>query len=257
MGCSGGRQIGHFEALRKVRLLKNSQLTFFKPRNFSPPFSEGANLDWNGPFRFIHATDTQFGLIEELTLRAADRWKEKNRASSFQLEEVHLAQQAIKEWNEMTPKPAFVAITGDLVNDKPKKDLHRDDQLAAFKRTFSKLDPSIPLVLLPGKRDLLKKPREATIEAYRADFGDDYFSFAVGGVLFLALNVQLNKNPDKVADLAAEHDRWLDRQLEEAAKGQKGSSQAYKHIIVLQHIPWFLRDIHEPKEKNVTLFVKH
>lgn len=48
--------------------------------------------------------------------------------------------------------------------------------------------------------------------------------------------------PIQVKELEEEHSSWLDQQLEEAKSG------GYKHVIVFQHIPWFLRHPDEEKE---------
>src|SRR5699024_9002003 len=126
-------------------------------------------------------------------------------------EEIRLAELAIHQWNAMTPRPAFAVICGDLVNNYPGE-AQRGDQVADFKRIFTHLDPAIPLVLLPGNHDLCNRPTAETVAAYRADFGDDYFSFWVGGVFFIVINVQYHKDRTLVAELAEEHERWIDRQ---------------------------------------------
>lgn len=46
----------------------------------------------------------------------------------------------------------------------------------------------------------------------------------------------------QVQELAKEQETWLDKQLEEAKSGK------YKHIIIFQHIPWFLKDPDEEKQ---------
>jgi len=98
-----------------------------------------------------------------------------------------LATLAVRQWNQLQPR--FVVICGDLVNDFPGE-AQRDAQLMDFRECFRKLDPNIPLVLLPGNHDLLNRPTEQAVLQYRKDFGDDYFSFWVDGVMFLVLNVQ-------------------------------------------------------------------
>ena len=45
-------------------------------------------------------------------------------------------------------------------------------------------------------------PTRATIETYGSRFGDDYFSFWVGGVRFISLNTQLYSDPSGGPDLA-------------------------------------------------------
>lgn len=167
----------------------------------------------------------------------------KAAAHSVWHEEIRLAELAISQWNQMRPAPRFVVICGDLVNDYPGE-AQRFDQISDFKSTFRHLDPSIPLVLLPGNHDLLNRPSTEAVANYRREFGDDYFSFWIDGVMFIVLNVQYNKDPTDVPELAKEHEAWIDAQLEEVT----AKKDTYKHVIVFQHIPWFLRDINEPDD---------
>lgn len=81
---------------------------------------------------------------------------------------------------------------------------------------------------------------------YRDNYGQDYFSFWCGGVLFLVLNSQYFKDYSKVEQFAKEQDTWLTEKLNKY-KGQR--------IIVFQHIPWFLNKVDEEEtyfniEKN-------
>lgn len=62
---------------------------------------------------------------------------------------------------------------------------------------------------------------------WRADFGDDYYAFAVGGCRFLVLNSSLWKDASDAADLAAAHDAWLDTQL---ADGEQPLTVVFSHI---------------------------
>lgn len=219
---------------------------------------DDASTIWKGPFSFIQAADPQFGLIDEFAkvnwdgppeVALIESAKYKAAGESVWDEEMRLSSLAISQWNHMTPVPRFVVICGDLVNDFPGG-LQRSDQLDDFKATFRQLDHRIPLVLLPGNHDLLNRPTEESVEAYRRSFGDDYFSFWVDGVLFLVLNVQYFKDKSLVEELAEEHERWIEEQLEEIKKEKK----QYKHVIVFQHIPWFLRDIDEPDDEMVSVW---
>ena len=47
---------------------------------------------------------------------------------------------------------------------------------------------------------------------------------------------------DQVMDLAAEHERWLDAELEDAQQSQ------CRHLVIFQHIPWYIKEADEPKE---------
>lgn len=71
---------------------------------------------------------------------------------------------------------------------------------------------------------------------YRDNFGQDYFSFWCGGVLFLVINTQYYKNCANVKKHAGEQDQWLMEKLNNHKK---------QRIIVFQHIPWFVKNIDE------------
>lgn len=213
------------------------------------------NCVWKAPFRFIQAADPQFGLIDELK---HVNWNEsdisipmnqsklyKQKGVSVWNEEVRLSKLAVEQWNRMVPRPRFVVICGDLVNDFPGEKF-RSSQLVDFKKVFSMLDPLIPLILLPGNHDILNSPTACSVDSYRNMFGDDYFVFWVDGVFFIVINVQYYKDRTQCQEYAQIHDEWLDRQLEHAKKSD------YKHIIVFQHIPWFLHDVNEPLDVIVS-----
>ncbi|KAJ6220418.1 hypothetical protein RDWZM_006230 [Blomia tropicalis] len=215
-------------------------------------FEKESNLVWKGPFRFIQAADPQFGLIDEFkyvnwdgpidkAIRQSIEYK--SRGAAVWDDEINLCKLAIEQWNRMIPKPKFVVVCGDLVNDFPGE-RQRSDQLNDFIETFSKIDQSIPLVLLPGNHDLLNQPTPKTVADYCSKFGDDYFSFWVDGVMFMVINVQYYKDSTKTQQLAKEHDYWIDCQL----KDIRNEKNNYKHVIVFQHIPWFTHHIDEPDD---------
>ena len=68
--------------------------------------------------------------------------------------------------------PAFVVITGDLVN-KPGD----ADQIAEFRRIVAKIDTSIPVYNVVGNHDIENVPTPSTISAYTNVFGPDRYSF--------------------------------------------------------------------------------
>ncbi|XP_075586328.1 serine/threonine-protein phosphatase CPPED1 isoform X2 [Dermatophagoides farinae] len=211
------------------------------------------NCEWKGPFRFIQAADTQYGMIHQfqtISYNQASYDESRPRIDEYKRsaigewhEEMRLSTLAIEQWNQMKPKPRFVVICGDLVNDFPGEALRRR-QLNDFKETFAKhLDQSIPLILLPGNHDILDRPTVDSIEKYRQEFGDDYFAFWVDGVMFLVINAQYYKDNTMTKEMAAHHERWIDSKLSEA------NEHDYKHIIVFQHIPWFIHDPDEPDDE--------
>jgi len=132
-------------------------------------------------------------------------------------------------------KPAFVVITGDLVNkagDEP--------QIAEFHRIAKKFDPSIKLYVMPGNHDVGNEPTPESLAKYRERFGPDYFAFRSGDIAGIVLNSSLYKAPGKVLDEAAKMEAWFKAELEKAK--QSGA----RHILVFQHIPPFVKDPAEP-----------
>eukprot|EP00968_Pinguiococcus_pyrenoidosus_P000117 scaffold10_cov257-Pinguiococcus_pyrenoidosus.AAC.31 len=217
-----------------------------------------------GPrFRFVQMADTQLGLTA--TVKAAQwlrclissltcgLWKPpilrdltapgSTRASVARQEEdfMHRCVQCV---NEMEPRPAFVCVCGDLVNAMPNRTpaeaALQEEQAARYKVIMSGIDPRIPLVCVCGNHDIGDRPDAASIQLYKARFGDDYFSFWVGGCKFLVINSQLYKDATLCAGLAAEQDAWLDEQLE-----APDTRQAV-HVVVLSHIPPYIYSGSEP-----------
>ncbi|GFY48752.1 hypothetical protein TNIN_295511 [Trichonephila inaurata madagascariensis] len=192
-----------------------------------PGFEKENGGEWEGPFYFIQGADTQFGMIATFDRDASKRkpgWEE----------EIRLTRKAIELANTMTPKPKFFIVCGDLVQDFPGY-VNRKAQEKDFIEVFKELKKDIPLVCVCGNHDIGDTPTPAAIQGYRDKFGDDYFSFFCNGVMFIVLNSQYYKDPSLVKDIAQEQDKWLDEQLKEAKSGK------YKHVIVFQHIPWFLK----------------
>lgn len=110
----------------------------------------------------------------------------------------------------------------------------KKNQEQDLKDVLKNTDQDIPLVLVSGNHDIGNTPTSESIDDYCKNWGDDYFSFWVGGVFFIVLNSQLYYDCSKCPELKHAQDAWLDEQLATAAK------QKCKHIIVFQHIPLFL-----------------
>lgn len=197
-----------------------------------PGFTYEAEGKWRGPFCFVHAADTQFGLI--------DSWNGVPLAEQKWEKEIVLTRKAIVAANKLSPKPRFFVVCGDLVNAFPWEE-YNDSQAEDFKKVFKELDPSIPLICVCGNHDIGDSPTQQSLQKYRSNFGDDFYSFWVGGVFFIVLNSQFYKDSSQVIDQKQEQDRWLDEQLEFAK-----SCDAH-HIVMFQHIPWFFGN---PDENN-------
>ncbi|XP_042293160.1 serine/threonine-protein phosphatase CPPED1 isoform X2 [Sceloporus undulatus] len=166
-------------------------------------------------------------------------------------EELKLTQQAVGAINQLNPKPKFFVLCGDLVHGMPGTPW-REAQIHDLKNVLKDVNPEIPLVFVSGNHDLGNTPTPETIQSYCKQWGDDYFSFWIGGVFFLVLNSQLYFDGSKCPELKHAQDVWLSQQLAIAEE------RKCKHAIVFQHIPLFLR---EPSEDhnyfNLELSIRH
>ena len=170
------------------------------------------------PLFFIQLSDPQFGMY------AAN--------ADFQQETANF-EFAIATANRL--KPAFVIITGDLVN-KAGETSQADEYL----RIAAKLDRSIPLYQLPGNHDVGNDPTPESIAGYVASFGPDHYSFHSGPIMGLVLNSCLIQSSKGAPRQAEQQEVWLKAELE------KVKQEGVRHVIVFQHHPWFVESIHEP-----------
>lgn len=169
------------------------------------------------PFFFIQLSDPQFGMF-------AQNADSRQETANFEF--------AIATANRL--QPAFVIVTGDLVNRSGDK-----DQTAEYLRIAAKLDRSIPLYNVPGNHDLGNDPTPATIAAYTALFGPEHYSFRIGSMKGIVLNSCLIQSPKGESNLGKEQDDWLKDELEKAR-------QERESVILFQHHPWFVENIDEP-----------
>jgi 3',5'-cyclic AMP phosphodiesterase CpdA len=133
-------------------------------------------------------------------------------------------------------RPAFVVVTGDLVN-KPGD----AEQLAEYKRITRKLDNAIPLYSVPGNHDVGNIPTGASLKAYRQNIGPDYYTFRSGELEGIVLNSSLIQHPEGAPDEAERQQKWLETELASAKDAR------VRWIVVFQHIPFFL---HAPDEAD-------
>lgn len=117
----------------------------------------------------------------------------------------------------------------------------REGQVKDLKAALRGIDPDIPLVFVSGNHDLGNAPTPDTVEQFCRDWGDDYFTFWVGGVLCLVLNSQFFFDSSGCPELTAAQEVWLEKQLQRAAR------TPCRHVLVFQHIPLFLR---APEEED-------
>ncbi|KAK3529700.1 hypothetical protein QTP70_033665 [Hemibagrus guttatus] len=190
--------------------------------------TEDEEKEWSGPFYFIQAADPQLGLMKAWRVgdcdRGGDEWAE----------EVQLTRQAVEAINKLQPRPRFVVLCGDLIHAMPGCQF-REEQERDLKDVLRATDPDIPLVFVSGNHDLGNTPTPDTVDQYCRAWGDDYFSFWVGGVLCLVLNSQLFFDASGCPQLEEAHEVWLEKQLQKAAKSSA------RHVIIFQHIPLYLK----------------
>jgi DNA repair exonuclease SbcCD nuclease subunit len=134
-------------------------------------------------------------------------------------------------------QPAFVVVTGDLIN-KPGDPA----QAAEYKRIAGKLDPKIRIFNVAGNHDVQNEPTAESLAAYRERFGPDYYTFRVGEIAGIVLNSNLEKGADKVRGEAKKMEAWLKTELAKARR------DGVRHLIVFQHIPFFLKSPDEPDD---------
>jgi serine/threonine-protein phosphatase CPPED1 len=175
------------------------------------------------PFFFIQLTDPQLGMY------AAN--------ANFAQETANL-EFAVATVNRL--RPAFVVVTGDLVN-------RTDDaaQTAEYLRILAKIDPAIPVHSLPGNHDVGNEPTPESIAAYTKRFGPDHYAFRLPGFVGIVLDSGLVHAPQKAQEAAAQQEQWLRAELTRARAEQP------RHIVVFQHHPLFLKDAAEADSYDV------
>jgi 3',5'-cyclic AMP phosphodiesterase CpdA len=172
------------------------------------------------PFFFIQLTDPQFGMF-------ADNTNFAQETANFEF--------AVATVNRL--HPAFVVITGDLVNKTGDA-----AQIKEYKRILAQVDPAIPVYNVAGNHDVGNVPTPKMVAAYTNQFGPDHYSFHHQGFVGIVLDSNLIQAPTNVMNLAGEQEQWLATEL---AAAQKAGAQ---HIVVFQHHPWFLKSVGETNQ---------
>ncbi|MCX6951752.1 MAG: metallophosphoesterase [Verrucomicrobia bacterium] len=172
------------------------------------------------PFFFIQLSDPQMGMFNDNKDFAQD-------AANFEF--------AVTAVNRL--HPAFVVVTGDLVNKSGDA-----AQIAEYRRILGKIDPSIPVHSMAGNHDVGNMPTPATIAAYTQAIGPDHYTFRHQGLAGIVLNSTVIHTPQQVTEQLREQDRWLRAELARA------KAEGAAHIVVFQHHPWFIAKADEPDQ---------
>ena len=201
----------------------NERFTQAANRTFTA-FDRQHERTWQHSFFFLQLADTQYGMF--------------TGNKGFE-QEAALAKQAVEHINRLRPR--FVIVCGDLTNATPEQARYRA-QVAQYHQDFSKVDAEIPLVCVCGNHDIGNRPTPKSIARYQKNFGDDYFSFWVGGVCNIVLNSSVLKDPVGAPEVLAAQQTWLQQQLRDAKIAKA------KHILLFQHHPLFLAKEDEPDQ---------
>ena len=169
------------------------------------------------PYFFIQLSDPQIGMF------SANREFSQD-AANFEF--------AVNAVNRL--QPAFVVVTGDLVNKAGDV-----AQIAEYRRIVGKIDPSIPVYNIAGNHDVENMPTATSLAAYGKIFGPDRYTFRYAGLVGIVLNSSVIHSPDQAAEALAEQARWLRAEL------QKAKDENARHIVIFQHHPWFIKDASE------------
>ena len=176
------------------------------------------------PFFFIQLTDPQMGMY------ASD--------GNYEQETANL-EFAVATANRL--KPAFVIVTGDLVNKAGDP-----VQIGEYLRIAARLNPAIKMYPVAGNHDVGNVPTPDSLRTYRAFFGPDYYSYRVENVAFFVLNSTLIHSPQGAPEEYQKQESWLKSDLEKAKAG------GAERFIVIQHHPWFLEKVDEAdKYENI------
>ncbi|HKW30829.1 MAG TPA: metallophosphoesterase [Verrucomicrobiae bacterium] len=173
-----------------------------------------------GPFFFIQLTDPQFGMFADNTNFA---------------QETANVEFAVSTINRL--RPAFVVVTGDLVNR-----VGDIAQIKEYKRIFARVDPAIRVYNVAGNHDVGNVPTPESVAAYTNQFGPDHYAFRHDGLVGIVLDSSLIKAPQNVPDLFVAQENWLKSEL------QRAEDSGARHIVIFQHYPWFLQNAGEPEQ---------
>lgn len=166
-----------------------------------------------GCFTFIQISDPQIGFFENNLEIYRD---------SLNLET------AVAQINRL--KPAFVVVTGDMVNSSGSK-----TQKDCYRMIMDKTDKSIAVWQIPGNHDIGGNAGDEDLRKYLKDYGYERFSFRYGGWAFIGINSCIIKGGNTSRE--KKQYRWLEKQLRKAS-GADG-------IFVFSHYPVFVRTYDE------------
>jgi 3',5'-cyclic AMP phosphodiesterase CpdA len=193
--------------------------------------------------QFIFMADCQLGAYASfsgMTPDDVERFAERDmrveivpRVKGFEWDATRY-RRAIEAANAL--RPDFVVMGGDMIDDPASQ-----AQYDAVMTITRDLDPAIPMHWVPGNHDIAPDtvvPTPASIDRYRAAFGNDYYGFDHGDARFLVLDTVVIDHPELTGDALDEQMAWLAWEIDRLGEtNQRG--------VILGHHPLFLRDADE------------
>ena len=154
-------------------------------------------------FRFIQLADPQFGQFsrfsgmsdhEIMTFKRSNLIVHKESKYYHFDNETRLFSKAISIANDLAV--SFVVICGDMVNTPGNQ-----EEVNTVKTISRQLKKNIPIFWVPGNHDVgadTEVPTIKSLNQYRKEFGEDYFSFTNNGYKFLVINSVVLAHPELV-----------------------------------------------------------
>lgn len=177
-----------------------------------------AGRDAGATFFFVQLSDPQFGFFS---------------GDSDYAQETANLEFAIATLNRL--RPAFVVVTGDLVNKAGDA-----AQIGEYRRIVARLDPAIPIYHVAGNHDVGNVPTPESLEAYRRALGPDHYVFRHDGFVGIVVNSCLFAAPQAAPGQAKVQEAWLVAELARAR------ADGARHAVVFSHHPLFIGDAGEP-----------
>ena len=194
-------------------------------------------------FRFIQLADPQFGQFSrfsgmsdhEIMTYKRSNLKVNKESKYYHFDnETRLFSKAISIANDLVV--SFVVICGDMINTPGNQ-----EEINAVKTISQQLKTNIPIFWVPGNHDVGADTEVPTIESlnqYRKEFGEDYFSFINNGYKFLVINSVVLAHPELVVEEYLDQMKFIEVEMNEAKDNKIPT-------IVFTHHPLFLDNANE------------
>ena len=190
--------------------------------------TQQASNAWTGAFTFVQISDVHLGHTKYVANQVTDL-------------QTSLYDEAIRQIENLRPKPLFVVVTGDLVDGVGSDAEGKPYWLKEFPEFVSHSKAfTIPLYLVPGNHDVSSNSDAGTVTDYLTQIKvlnstqRDYYSFNRRGCHFVVLNAtEFVTHDGSMKGLKDAQLRWLETDLSSVA------AKSATHIVVFMHQPPF------------------